>query len=181
MQVTNDLFVFLTGTIGTAAITRSFEVENGYLTTVEVPGDDFVAEYHTADNYVDSNKREASTIFVNHLIDLGVVILNGRRITTGPNLPDYVRNLDMESRGFYNVHNARCAVERKLGRKNFYCSETGSPGIYRCSLQFPNYGRDKICVDRMETRKQDAANFAFYEFSPKTVCCWENFVITSLI
>jgi hypothetical protein len=38
MQVSNDLFIFLTGTIGTAAIIQSFPTKNGYLTTVEVPG-----------------------------------------------------------------------------------------------------------------------------------------------
>ncbi len=102
-----------------------------------------MARYATADNFVDNNKREASTIFVNHLIDLGVVTLNGRRVTTGPNFQEYVRSLDMGSRGYYNVHNTRCVVEGKLGRRNFYCSETGGPGRYRCSLQFPNYRTGK--------------------------------------
>ncbi|XP_046463746.1 uncharacterized protein LOC124209687 [Daphnia pulex] len=122
MQVIYDLFNFLTGTIGTAAIIRSFPTENGYFTTVEVPGDPFVARYATADNYVDDNKREAATIFVNHLINLGVVTLNGRRFTTGPNLKQYASSLEMWNRGYYNVHNARCAVEKYFGRRNFYFS-----------------------------------------------------------
>jgi hypothetical protein len=102
-----------------------------------------VARYATADNYVDDNKREAATIFVNHLINLGVVTLNGRRFTTGPNLKQYASSLEMWNKGYYNVHNARCAVEKYFGRRNFYFSETGGPGRHRCSLQFPNYGTGK--------------------------------------
>jgi hypothetical protein len=38
MMVIYDMFNFLTGTVGTAAIIRSFPTENGYLSTVKVPG-----------------------------------------------------------------------------------------------------------------------------------------------
>jgi hypothetical protein len=105
-----------------------------------------VARYATADNYVDDNRREAATIFINHLIDLGVVILNGRRVTTGPNLQQYVNSLDMGRRGYYNVHNARCAVEKYLGRRHFYSSETGDAGRYTWNLQYPTHGRGKMII-----------------------------------
>ncbi|EFX78693.1 hypothetical protein DAPPUDRAFT_245976 [Daphnia pulex] len=78
MMVQYDMFNFLTNQVGTAAIIRSVETENGFLTTVTVPGDPFVARYSTSENYVDDNKKEAATIFMNHLIDLGVVTLNRR-------------------------------------------------------------------------------------------------------
>jgi hypothetical protein len=100
-------------------------------------GDPFVARYLTNDNYVDDNKREAATIFMNHLIDLGVVTLNGRR---GPNFQAYVQSLDAGRWGHYNVHNACCAVERHLGTKNLVFSLTGEAGRYNCCLQYPRYG-----------------------------------------
>jgi hypothetical protein len=90
--------------------------------------------------------REAATIFINHLIDLGVVTLNGRRVTTGPNLQQYVNSLDMGRRSYYNVHNARCAVEKYLGRRNIYSSETGDAGRYTWSLQYPTHGRGKRII-----------------------------------
>jgi hypothetical protein len=38
MQVKYDMFNFLTQQVGTTAIIRSVETENGFLTTVNVPG-----------------------------------------------------------------------------------------------------------------------------------------------
>jgi hypothetical protein len=103
-------------------------------------GDPFVVSYSTRDNYVADNKREAATIFMNHLVDLGVVTLNGPRVTTGPNFTAYVQSLDLGRWGHYNVHNTRCVVERHLGPGNFF-SLRGGAGRYHCSLQYPCYGR----------------------------------------
>jgi hypothetical protein len=138
MMFQYDLFNFLTQQVGTSAIVLSVETEHGYLTTVTVPGDPFVARYLSVDNYVDDNKREAVTIFMNHLIDLGVVTLNGRR---GPDFQAYVERLDAGRWGHYTLHNARCLVKRHLGARNFVFSPTGEEGRYNCSLQYPRYGR----------------------------------------
>jgi hypothetical protein len=42
-----------------------------------------VAEYIADDNYVDDNKRECATNFLNHLIELGVMTLDGQRRMAG--------------------------------------------------------------------------------------------------
>ncbi len=141
-------------------------------------GDPFVARYLSNYNYVDDNKREAATIFMNHLIDLGVVTLNGRR---GPDFQAYVERLDAGRWGHYTLHNARCLVKRHLGARNFVFSPTGEEGRYNCSLQYPRYGRgnrilkikkkvffislDRIPVDKTETKKRDTRNLAFFEFA----------------
>jgi hypothetical protein len=54
-------------------------------------GDEFVARYRSIGNYVADNKREAGAIFLNHLIDLGAVVM----ITAGPNLEHYITELDL--------------------------------------------------------------------------------------
>ncbi|EFX80132.1 hypothetical protein DAPPUDRAFT_318748 [Daphnia pulex] len=164
-MVLYDLFNFITGQVRSAAIVLSFETDQGYETTYSVQGDPFVARYHTVDNFVDNNKREAATIYLNHLIDLGVVIMNGLMITTGPNFQQYVQRLDLGRWGHYNVHNARCSVENHLGRGNFLFLETGGPGRFHCTLQYPRYGQDKTCVTKVEGRKKDARNLAFMEFA----------------
>jgi hypothetical protein len=73
----------------------------------------------------------------------------------------------MGRRGHYSVHNARCAVERYLGPRIFFPSETREAGRYNCSLQYPTYGRDKICVDVTATTKDEARNLAFYKFAKR--------------
>jgi hypothetical protein len=92
---------------------------------------------------VADNKREAGTIFLNHLIDVGAVVMYGHRITAGPNFLLYKESLDLGRFGCYNVHNARCGVEHHLGVGRFKFLETGTPGRYICTLQFPIYGPSK--------------------------------------
>jgi hypothetical protein len=74
-------------------------------------GDPFAARYSTSENYVDDNKKEAATIFMNHLIDLGVMTLNGSR---GPNFQDYVQSLDAGRWGHYNAHYKTAAATTEL-------------------------------------------------------------------
>jgi|LakMenEpi03Aug12_release.lakeMendotaPanAssembly.Ray.scaffolds.fasta_scaffold386341_3 hypothetical protein len=103
-------------------------------------GDAFVAKYDSIDNFVAENKREAGAIFLNHLIDVGAVVMNGLMITTGPNFRQYVQSLNLGRWGHYNVHNARCSVETHNGKDNILFLETGGRGRYRCTLQYPIYG-----------------------------------------
>jgi hypothetical protein len=106
-------------------------------------GDVFVARYHSSTNYVADNKREAGALFLNHLIDVGAVIMNGTMITTGPHLENYISDLDLGRWGNYNVHNARSNVERHLRSNDIRVQEYGVPGRYRCNLQYPKYGEGK--------------------------------------
>jgi hypothetical protein len=106
-------------------------------------GDEFVARYRSIGNYLADNKREAGAIFLNHLTDLGAVVMNGPMITAGPNLEHYITELDLGRWGHYNVHNARSSVEKHLGSRNFKLLEYGEPGRYRCNLQFPKYREGK--------------------------------------
>jgi hypothetical protein len=110
------------------------------MTTYSVQGDEFMAHDPSMENYVNRNKREAATIYLNRLIDLGVVIMHDDMITTGPNLEHYITELDLGRWGHYNVHNARNNVEHYLGSSKFLFLQTGTPGRYRCNLQYPIYG-----------------------------------------
>jgi hypothetical protein len=89
---------------------------------------------------VADNKREAGTIFLNHLIDVGAVVMNGRMITAGPRLQHYVQSLDLGRWGGYHVHNARSSLEKHLGTGNIIKKEYGVPERYRCNLKYPRYG-----------------------------------------
>lgn len=92
------------------------------------------------------NKREAGTIFLNHLIDVGAVVMNGHLITAGPRFVRYREDLDLGRFGYYNVHNARCGVEHHLGVRHFTFLQDGEPGRYTCALQFPIYGPSKTLL-----------------------------------
>jgi hypothetical protein len=122
-----------------------------------------VARYHSIRNFVADNKREAGTMFLNHLIDVGAVVMNGPIITAGPNFLRYVEYLDLGRFGYYNVHNARCGVEHHLGEGNFTFLQTGGPGRYICSLQFPIYGPSKTLL--IYFLKKLFSNFICYLFS----------------
>ncbi len=76
---------------------------------------------------MDDNKREAGARFLNHLIDLGAVIMDGPIITAGPNFQRYVAYLNLGRYGHYNVHNARCGVEQHLGTERFRKQEYHPP------------------------------------------------------
>ena len=102
-----------------------------------------MARYRSIGNYLADNKREAGAIFLNHLTDLGAVVMNGPMITAGPNLEHYIMEIDLGRCGHYNVHNARSSVEKHLGSRNFKLLEYGEPGRYRCNLQFPKYREGK--------------------------------------
>jgi hypothetical protein len=69
-----------------------------------------VARYRSIGNYVADNKREAGAIFLNHLIDLGVVVMNGPMITAGPNLEHYITELDLGRWGHYNMQQQKLQV-----------------------------------------------------------------------
>jgi hypothetical protein len=64
-------------------------------------GDPFVAEYIAHNDRVDENKRQCATIFPNHLIAMGVMILDGQR---GNNFQAYVESLNAASWGYFTVH-----------------------------------------------------------------------------
>jgi hypothetical protein len=64
-------------------------------------GDPFVAEYIAHNDWVDENKRQCATIFPNHLIAMGVMILDGQR---GNNFQAYVESLNAASWGYFTVH-----------------------------------------------------------------------------
>jgi hypothetical protein len=85
-MVQQKLFDFVTGVLRSGATVRTYETGRGYMTTYSVQGDEFMAHYPSMENYVNRNKREAATIYLNRLIDLGVVIMHDDMITTGPNL-----------------------------------------------------------------------------------------------
>ncbi|EFX83883.1 hypothetical protein DAPPUDRAFT_239471 [Daphnia pulex] len=103
------MFNFLTGK---SAIVKGVANDRGFKTTVTVPGDPFVAEYFSHSNNVKENKRQCATKFLNHLIEMGVVTLDGHR---GENFNAYVVSLNAKSWENFIVHNARTKVEHALG------------------------------------------------------------------
>jgi hypothetical protein len=96
-----------------------------------------VAQYIGNDNYVDDNKRECATIFLNHLIELCLMTLDGRR---GENFNAYVVSLNVESWGSFTAHNARTKVEHALGMRIFFKRDTGEPGCYKYYLRYASNG-----------------------------------------
>jgi hypothetical protein len=112
--------------------------------------------------YSKENKRVCATIFLNHLIDMGVVTLDGHR---GENFNTYVVSLNAESWGNFTVHNARTKVEHALGVGNFFKSDTGEPGCYKYYLRYAPHGQTIAFGFHMATTKREARNIAYFEFA----------------
>jgi hypothetical protein len=160
------MFNFLTKHVRAAAILKSVEIEGGSRTTITVPGmkfkkkfvihlfhsflnivtgDPFVAIFYAHNNRVSEKKRQCATIFVNHLIVMGAMTIDGQK---GEKFKDYVDSLEAvnASRGYFTVHNARTKVDNFLDRKVMK-SETGEPGAYCCYLRYLHNNQSKLILE----------------------------------
>jgi hypothetical protein len=127
----------LTKHVRAAAIVKTVEIEGDSRTTITAPGmklkiffvihlfhfflnivtsDPFVAIFYAHNNPVSENKRKSATIFVNHLIVIGAMTIDGQK---GEKFEDYVDSLEdvNASRGYFTVHNARTKMDNFLGHK----------------------------------------------------------------
>jgi hypothetical protein len=148
LNVTNDLFNFLTKYVRTSVYFKTTECTGGFETTTRVRGNVllhilllymffsmcFTAIFRSKFKYVAKNKRESATIFFNNLIAIGAMTYN---FFPGPSFIEYKeKSRAFNQRSNFSLHNARNALEKPQCFKNITFSESGKEGVFICNLRY---------------------------------------------